>query len=289
MGTKSKRVVFYHNDLDGVASAAIVYNLTPRSKFHVYKEVQYNQDISKEIELIDVFTEVYILDFSFDYTTMAHIASRCKRLYWIDHHKSSEILIYPLDEIGNTRIVHDTKRSGAYLTYKYITKKEPPIAIKAVDDYDRWQFQVEGSREFEVMFLTELKDYSNRVWKDLLINKPNKMYNELVKTGKLIVNHKKSLVESMVKKGFKIKILNQTMFAVNSSILTSDIGEYVYNNISDVAVIYQIKNENKVTLSFRSDKIDVLEIAKYFGGGGHPKAAGCEITLEDFVKYIQKE
>ena len=45
-------------------------------------------------------------------------------------------------------------------------------------------------------------------------------------------------------------------------------------------------------MSLRSkDAVDVSKIAKYFGGGGHVKAAGCTMkgTVHDVVNNLMKE
>ncbi|MCD6418330.1 bifunctional oligoribonuclease/PAP phosphatase NrnA [bacterium] len=46
----------------------------------------------------------------------------------------------------------------------------------------------------------------------------------------------------------------------------------------DVAVLFKEISKNKVHASMRSRRgIEISEVAKYFGGGGHPNAAGCTI------------
>ena len=48
--------------------------------------------------------------------------------------------------------------------------------------------------------------------------------------------------------------------------------------------------EYKVSLRSK-DAVDVSKIAKYFGGGGHVKAAGCTMkgTVHDVVNNLMKE
>ncbi len=59
----------------------------------------------------------------------------------------------------------------------------------------------------------------------------------------------------------------------------------------EVAILFQEQQEHKdkVKVSFRSNgKADVREIAAFFNGGGHIKAAGCKIygTLKDVKKQV---
>ncbi len=47
----------------------------------------------------------------------------------------------------------------------------------------------------------------------------------------------------------------------------------------DVAVLFKELAPNRVRLSFRSRRgIDIVKVAEFFGGGGHPNAAGCTIN-----------
>lgn len=55
----------------------------------------------------------------------------------------------------------------------------------------------------------------------------------------------------------------------------------------DVAVLFKEISAQKVHVSFRSRRgIDINTIAEYFGGGGHPNAAGC--TIEANLITAQK-
>lgn len=61
----------------------------------------------------------------------------------------------------------------------------------------------------------------------------------------------------------------------------------------EVALIFRENESGKIKVSLRSKSgIDVNRIAKKFGGGGHPKAAGCtleQVALADAVKRVVAE
>jgi hypothetical protein len=70
------------------------------------------------------------------------------------------------------------------------------------------------------------------------------------------------------------------VLAVNSSHWMSEIGARLAPDC-DFAVIWYYDHEdriNKVSLRAFHDAVDVSEIAKGFGGGGHKKAAGFQIS-----------
>jgi len=55
----------------------------------------------------------------------------------------------------------------------------------------------------------------------------------------------------------------------------------------DVAVLFFHKDNGETKVGFRSKKTDVAVIASHFGGGGHPRAAGCTLT-GDYNKLTKK-
>lgn len=81
---------------------------------------------------------------------------------------------------------------------------------------------------------------------------------------------------------------------------TSGLVNYI-RDIKDVEVgiVFVEIESRKTKVSLRSqDNIKVNEIAAYFGGGGHPRAAGCkiekklktagELVINEVVKYVEK-
>lgn len=65
-------------------------------------------------------------------------------------------------------------------------------------------------------------------------------------------------------------------------------------NSVDVAIVFKETVKGNTKLSFRSNRVNVCDIAKYFGGGGHKLAAGCTInknikdSIEDVLPIVKK-
>ncbi len=58
---------------------------------------------------------------------------------------------------------------------------------------------------------------------------------------------------------------------------------------AETAILFIEDEENQVNISFRSKLfINVNEIALHFGGGGHPRAAGCSIKNSDISSVIKE-
>lgn len=76
---------------------------------------------------------------------------------------------------------------------------------------------------------------------------------------------------------------------IASSEFTNEIAEYVYENydVDIVRVLYP--SSCKIGYRTKRDDINVGRLAqRLYGGGGHPKASGATLSLEDFVFIYMK-
>ena len=120
-----------------------------------YVPTQYGKD---DLFKIPPWTarDVYILDFSLPRDYMEKVFSEAKRVVWLDHHKTAfemwcEDGERSLCEQSNGRdeVILDNNKSGAYLAWEYFhPDTEVPMLIRHIDDYDRWQFKIEGTKAF---------------------------------------------------------------------------------------------------------------------------------------------
>ena len=108
--------------------------------------------------------DVYILDFSFPKMIMDSIMALAKKVVWLDHHATSkfDMASFTKDNFNVSRlaeglypgpwehvVIHNDNKSGALLAWEYFhPDTEVPMFIKHIDDYDRWQFKIEGTKAF---------------------------------------------------------------------------------------------------------------------------------------------
>ena len=122
-----------------------------------YLPMQYNQPHTADYN----GREIYILDFSFHKEMMDYVFAHAKKVVWLDHHKTAfemwcgegYLNTYQTWENvkyeGGHHILLDNNKSGAMLAWEYFhPDTEVPMLIKHIDDYDRWQFKLEGTKEF---------------------------------------------------------------------------------------------------------------------------------------------
>ena len=111
--------------------------------------------------------DVYILDFSLPMSDTYMLAADAASLTWLDHHKTAFEMWCPdgereffHQEENNGQcdiyITLDNNNSGARLAWDFFhPDTPPPMVIKHIDDRDRWQFKMRGSREIHLALQSE--------------------------------------------------------------------------------------------------------------------------------------
>jgi oligoribonuclease NrnB/cAMP/cGMP phosphodiesterase (DHH superfamily) len=265
----------YHNDADGRASAAIVrHALGEDVQLH-----QTNYDEPIPWELINHSHHVVIVDFSLSRSDMVQIASR-SQLTWIDHHISA---INELEDISNNWSgIHETNEAACVLTWKYyFPEKQVPRAIILIGDRDIWKLAESDSKPFAEGF-RQLNSHpeNDQLWTQLFENNIQ-LISQIIDRGRILYNARIDDLERIVSRyGFPVKLEGHKTLAINHR-GSGDLGQLIRDIGYKIAYCYidGVQNDKLVTfVTLFSDQVDVSEIARKFGGGGHRGAAG--FTME---------
>ena len=316
--TKERNIlVYHHDDLDGFgAAAAVCYGM----ELHTAKDVKLNFEfrsisfpttwetfVNEETEPRE-FNEIVIVDYSFTVNNVSilkdlveYVNYTADHVYWIDHHITSvdaKKCLPKYDRFKFTGYIN-TNRSGAWLAYEYFTEidddgiynERVPMVIRYIDDYDRWIHSYQGSALFnDAWFCTpELKDPNSIEWKNLF-NHGTDYLEALVEKGKTINQYREMLYEQHRKFAFEVKIKD---FDQYSAIALNDYGNSkCFGDLVkqyDICVLFHTPRPGEVAMSLYCDPeilaakdINVSKIAIKYGGGGHPGAAGCSMSQEQF-------
>ena len=220
---------------------------------------------------------VAILDFSFDNATTKKMIEIADGLIVIDHHKSA---VVELHDISNA--IFDMKHSGARLAWDFFHPgKEPPKFINYIEDRDLWKWELEYSKEFSAAF-----DMVPFEFEEFEKFEDSSVFDDACKRGSYILAYSKTVVKKVSEQAQKRKMDGNDVLVVNSSHWMSEIGARLSPDC-DFALIWYWDHEDKHTkVSLRAfhETVDVSEISKRFGGGGHKKAAGFQL---DAGKHIE--
>ena len=257
----SVNCVIYHADCtDGFGSAYSAWKLLGnRAEYYPRKHGQLPPDVTGK--------NVVILDFSFNNATTKQMIKDANELLVIDHHKSA---VVELHDISNT--IFDMNKSGATLAWDFFHPgKEAPKFIQYITDRDLWKWELPYSKEFSAAF--DMVPYDFEEFEKF---EDDSVFDDSVKRGSYILAYSKTVVKKVCDKAASRKIDGRNVLVVNSSHWMSEIGARLAPDCDFAMIWYydHIDKILKVSLRAFHDKIDVSEVSKRFGGGGHKKAAG---------------
>lgn len=265
--------VIYHADCtDGFGAAYSAWKLLGnRAEYYPCKHGTNPPDVKGK--------NVVILDFSFDNATTKNMIEEANQLLVIDHHKSAMV---ELHDISNTHF--DMTKSGAILSWEFFHPgKEPPKFIKYIQDRDLWAWELDYSKEFSAAF-----DMVPFEFEEFEKFEDDSVFDDAVKRGSYILAYSKTVVKKVCEKAQLRKLDEKEVLVVNASHWMSEIGSRLAPDC-DFAMIWYWDHdarETKVSLRAFHDTVDVSEIAKRFGGGGHKKAAGFQLPKNKHVEDI---
>lgn len=289
MDKEIKRLGIYHSkDLDGYLSGAVL-----KYRFHDIKLMgwDYSDPLPNLLDL-DKYDEVIMIDITFPLEYLIEL-SRGVKLTIIDHHVSFKRSVDDhLSTEGNQidfEYIYDPTKSACEIGSLHYLNYISPV-FKIVGDYDTWRNN--GTVEWDIE-TTPLKYYlygkiSNPHEVDI------KYFNQFYYPEKEIehgitirnyttkMNSVKTKSFSHVKMAYGLRAL-----CLNINTFSSEVMESRFDpDEHDIMVGYCFTGE-KWSVSLRSIKggVDVSEIAKQRGGGGHMCASGFEVnTFEEVFR-----
>jgi oligoribonuclease NrnB/cAMP/cGMP phosphodiesterase (DHH superfamily) len=158
-------IVFYHaNCTDGFGAAYAAW--TKLGDEAEYVPMHYNNPIAHPTAGRDV----YVLDFSFPKDVTNRLIEESSKFVWLDHHQSAFEMWCDDGERerceqsnGKDYVLLDNNKSGALLAWEYFNPgSEVPLLSQMIDDRDRWQFKLRGSKEFHAG--VNMRPFSFREW-----------------------------------------------------------------------------------------------------------------------------
>lgn len=296
-----KKFCFYHSDLDGECSAAIIRKVNNGDIECI--PVNYNTDFP--FYLISKNDQVWIVDYSLQKDEWDRLLFLTKNIIWIDHHKTAidASVIYGIESLLGLR---DIEKSGCVLTWEYcFFGKEPPKVVKLVGDHDIWRFEFgDETREFNSgIFNTVDTRPESAFWDEVLISKDfinmdashydaaDHIIRDICEIGKKILA-KQFIKDSqmLMSWGFEVYFENYHCIAINRGSIGPSFFKSIGSNY-DILIPFVFDGE-KYTVSLYQSRadIDLGAIAKKYGGGGHKGAAGfqCKELPFQFIRRLSQ-
>lgn len=281
-----KALCIYHgNCADGFAGAWVV------RKALGAESVEFFPGVYQDPPPADIWSrEVIMADFSYKRPVMLEMLRQVTQMTIIDHHKTA---LAEIDELqldiqerpelhGKLTCILDLDRSGAGLAWDHFFKDQPrPVLIDHIEDRDLWRFALPGTREIHAAIFSHPYDFDR--WDALMSLSDQHSFIDLMRQGEAIERkHFKDIVE-LVKVSRRQMVIGGTKVPVANLpyTLTSDAGHLMATeHPSKIGACYMDTPEGRIfSLRSTDDGPDVSAIAKQYGGGGHPHAAGFRVAI----------
>lgn len=274
---------FYHSgDADGVCSAAIVKRKFPEAQLC---PINYGDNYSEKLKVVTSDDTVIMVDFSLKpIKLMIDLALQCKAFYWIDHH--ADAIALAKDNKFEPLGIRIDGTAGCVLTWMYFYgTNNLPIAVDLVGKWDVRKLDEKSILFHYGMDLYNL-DPHLEIWKKLLDN-DEKTVDNVIKDGNILLAYKKKQeIQLTTSSAFDVDFGDYTALAINGYV---DIDHAIEAGLfdhekHDFLLMFEKRRSNwKFSLRTKRDDVNVSEIARLFGGGGHVKASGFETKDNNLI------
>lgn len=282
---KGKMKVLHHNDNDGRCAGFLFSVANPELSPQDFFEMDYDRtfpwDQIKDGEL------VVFLDFHPERIEDYKRLRKNHAVIIFDHHKSTlphlkemdkKLGLKPIPE--NDLIIHHHYCGAMLVWNRFYPQNASPLFVRLVDDWDRWEFEYPETKFFNSGSKCYDTSAFGGFWSALYLDyktgiNQRHFLDLVVEQGKTIQQYQsidaKETIKSMA---FPVEFEGFKCLAVNrrcNSLWFKSEPDY------DIYLPFTF-NGQAWTVSLYSSKVDVSEIAKKHGGGGHAGAAGfvCE-------------
>jgi len=267
-----KSLCIYHgNCADGFAAAWVF-----RLRFG--DDIEFHPGVYQQPPPPVAGRRIFMADFSYKRNVVEDMLKSADSVTLIDHHKTA------LEDLrGVLGMEHCAlDRSGAMLAWNFcFPDADPPQLLKHIEDRDLWLFKLPETREIQAAVFSYPYDFA--VW-DGLMAMP---VEELALQGEAIERkHHKDIAEllgvtqrRMVIDGHNVPIANLPYTLVSDAAHIMAKGE-------PFAGCYWDTPEGRVFgLRSTDEGVDVSEVAKKYGGGGHRNASGFKVSFANAAAF----
>ncbi len=290
-------IIFYHGDMDGIASANIFINNCINMGHTNFTPIEFIYDKQNLITDIDFKDkECVFVDCCPNAEVLNYVVASAPRVTILDHHISQkevfdnfykEGLINGYCYIGASatlitwcwfhflgRVDEITNFLDKFAKSKFFQEQSKvPYGIRLVNSWDIWNKMYDEAEPYKIYFETQnFNPFSEKAF-NLLHN--TFRIEEAIEKGRIMMQYFRGWNEQYIKRfGYEVQYEDKTFFVANIGCANSKV---FGDKISDYdAVIIYCYDGNLYRCSIYTEKedFDCSIFAKNLGGGGHKKAAG---------------
>jgi oligoribonuclease NrnB/cAMP/cGMP phosphodiesterase (DHH superfamily) len=260
-------VIYHGNCADGFGAALALY-------FRFGENVQFHAGLHGETPPDVTGRKVLIVDFSYKRSVIEKMLETAEAIFILDHHKTAAD---DLADLAHMRFhaFFDMNKSGAMLAWEWFMGSAVPQLIHHIQDRDLWKFEYKGTREIQAALFSYPYDF--KVWADIIAGP----VTNLIAEGTAIERKHFKDIRELLPQSQRIMVIGGHAVPVANLpyTMSSDAGHIMSEGHPFAACYFDAHNERRFSLRSAPDGLDVGEIAKAYGGGGHKHAASFAMPL----------
>lgn len=250
------------------------------------------------------YNNIYVSDLAIrDISLLDNIDNNFNNVYHFDHH---------LNDIDSNKYKWSTtineingfKPSGTSLFYnyllehfpdnKYINSSYTKSFVEAIRSYDTWDFKntgnLDGKYLTDIFSIIGIDDFIDKYYQKIISNyKLEKLEfdNKEMDIVKRLEDEISSYVDNCDKSLIVTQFLGYKVGVSFSEHYRSEVGNVLSSRHKDLDFIL-IANFIRGVFSFRTtNDVNLNEVAKLIGGGGHAKAAHADMNKENLKLFFE--
>lgn len=296
--------LFTDTDLDGLGcgiAAKMAFGDAVDVTYCSYRNL--NQRVEAFIDnLENQKEEIYITDLAVNETIENKLAKRYNdgsHIKVIDHHVTA--LHFNNYEWGHIELEYESgkKTCATSLFYDYLVREQliKPTSsldqfVDLVRQYDTWEWDennnITAKRLNDLFYIMDRDQFEAEIMKRISEN-PNSFHLTDMETFILDIEDAKieRYIHSKNRQIVQAFVDEYCCGIVYAEQYLSELGNAL-NKLNPHLDMIVLINVGSKKMGFRTihNEINVSEFAKRFGGGGHPKASGCELSPNAFEKFV---
>lgn len=241
--------------------------------------------------------QVYVMDLNPEcFKEFPGIDVAKNRVIWIDHHKTAidkwgtYLPGLRIEGVAACRLAwfwfFNTKHAAATKEIFVNREVEEPLAVRLAGEYDIWDHRGDGDLEFQL----GLRGQEEIPWEALLTQEADYLIANLIKVGRIVQTYVRKQAAFTMQNAFLLKWRGLTFLALNHGSKNSQIFESLDKPETGHDALMKFNWTGRVWdfslyhAKHRTD-LNLSDIAKAYGGGGHPGACGFRVIQIPFPLY----
>lgn len=295
--------LFTHTDMDGVGPVILAKKTFAYVDYDLCNYGEINEKVQKFMDELEYlkYDMVFITDISVN-EEVANIIDQVEdtltdaKFVLIDHHSTAQSLNkYPWANVHE--IIDGEKTSGTSMFWTYLLDNglaEPNEYIdqfaEQVRRYDSWEWTTkyddnDAKRLNDLLYIVGQTEFIRRFTANCNV--------ELSENEKLILDIEEKKIEKYIKSKEKQMIVSTVaqykVGIIFSEFYVSQLGNEISKLHPELDLVIMLDvGAGRVSYRTTKDDVNVAELAKTFGGGGHPKSSGSEFNKDLLEQFTQK-